>query len=402
MVADLKKTINVTPNNPLPFKLIVPYWRSPLPIGLWVYNNWNDSAKGLKGWLYRKLVEQPVLISDVRPEVRVKMLEDILDNNGYFGSKASYELLYDKKNDKKARISYNLDVSRPYPIDSIIYLQNDSSSLCNFIDSLARKSKYLVKGERFCVDSLVAERIRITNRLRNRGYYYFRPDYIEFLADSTITPKKIALKLTLADNVPREATLQYRVGNVYTVVERQSNRKPGIPDTLRTERGQLVIMRPARLRAGLVPSRITFRKGRLFSVRNVDRSTQTRLSRLGIFSSIQVQPVPADTSLTDPKLDVYITCKFDRPLEASIEVNAASKSNSYLGPGLILGLTNYNIFGGAEKLSVQFNANYEWQTGGERSSVFNSYEFGLTGSLAFPRLLAPRFIPQSHRETQLD
>lgn len=397
MVAELKKTINVTPNNPLPFKLMSPYWRSPLPIGLWVYNNWNDSAKGLKGWLYRKLVEQPVLISDVRPEVRVKMLEDILDNNGYFGSKASYELLYDKKNDKKARISYNLDVSRPYPIDSIIYLQNDSSSLCNFIDSLARKSKYLVKGERFCVDSLVAERIRITNRLRNRGYYYFRPDYIEFLADSTITPKKIALKLTLADNMPREATLQYRVGNVYTVVERQSNRKPGIPDTLQTERGQLVIMRPARLRAGLVPSCITFRKGRLFSVRNMDR-TQTRLSRLGIFSSIQVQPVPADTSLTDPKLDVYITCKFDRPLEASIEVNAASKSNSYLGPGLILGLTNYNIFGGAEKLSVQFNANYEWQTGGERSSVFNSYEFGLTGSLAFPRLLAPRFIPQSHRE----
>ena len=165
------------------------------------------------------------------------------------------------------------------------------------------------------MDSLVAERIRITNRLRNRGYYYFRPDYIEFLADSTITPKKIALKLTLADNMPREATLQYRVGNVYTVVERQSNRKPGIPDTLQTERGQLVIMRPARLRAGLVPSCITFRKGRLFSVRNMDR-TQTRLSRLGIFSSIQVQPVPADTSLTDPKLDVYITCKFDRPLEA--------------------------------------------------------------------------------------
>ena len=172
--------------------------------------------------------------------------------------------------------------------------------------------------------------------------------------------------------MPREATLQYRVGNVYTVVERQSNRKPGIPDTLQTERGQLVIMRPARLRAGLVPSCITFRKGRLFSVRNMDR-TQTRLSRLGIFSSIQVQPVPADTSLTDPKLDVYITCKFDRPLEASIEVNAASKSNSYLGPGLILGLTNYNIFGGAEKLSVQFNANYEWQTGGERSSVSVSY-----------------------------
>ncbi len=397
MVSDLKQAVNVTPNNPLPFKLMSPYWRSPLPIGLWVYNNWNDSAKGLKGWLYKKLVEQPVLISDVRPEVRVKMMEEILDNNGYFGSNASYDLLYDKKNHKKARISYTVDVSRPYPIDSIIYLGNDSSGLCRFIDSLARKSDYLVKGERFCVDSLSAERVRITNRLRNRGYYYFKPEYIQFLADSTISPKKIALKLSLADNMPRQATLQYRVGNVYTTVLRQSRRNPGTPDTIQTSRGELVIMRPARLHKDLVPSCITFRKGRLFSVRDMDR-TQTRLSRLGIFGAIQVQPVPADSSLTDPKLDVYITTQFDRPLEASIEVNATSKSNSYLGPGIILGLTNYNIFGGAEKLSVQFNANYEWQTGRERSSVFNSYEFGLTANLAFPRLLAPRFIPRTRRE----
>ncbi|MEE1022090.1 MAG: BamA/TamA family outer membrane protein [Muribaculaceae bacterium] len=398
MVADLKKTINVAPNNPLPYKIMSPYWRSPLPIGLWVYNNWNDSAKGIKGWLYRKLVEQPVLISDVRPEVRVKMLEEILDQNGYFGSTATYSLIPDKKNDKKAKIEYDLDVSRPYPIDSIIYLSNDSLPICNFIDSLARKSDYLVKGERFCVDSLSAERTRITNRLRNRGYYYFRPEYIQFLADSTITPKKIALKLTLADNTPKDALVQYRVGNVYTTVERQSNRKPGTPDTLHTDRGELIVMRPARLRKNLVPSCITFRKGRLFSVRDMDR-TQTRLSRLGIFGAIQVQPVPADSSaFSDPRLDVYITCKFDRPLEASIEVNATSKSNSYLGPGLILGLTNYNIFGGAEKLSVQFNADYEWQTGHDRSSVFNSYEFGLTATLAFPRLLAPKFIPRRHRD----
>lgn len=397
MVSQLKEAINVTPNGPLPFKLMSPYWRSPFQIGLWVYNTWNDSARGLKGWLYRKLVEQPVLISDVRPDVRVKMLEDILDNNGYFGSQASYSLIESKKDPKQAKISYKVDVSRPYGIDSIIYLRNDSSLLCHFIDSVAARSKYLVKGERFCVDSLVAERIRITNSLRNRGYYYFRPEYLEFLADSTITPHNIALKLTLASNMPREARLRYRVGNIYTTVERRSKRNPGIPDTIMTQRGELIVMRPARLRKNLVPSCITFRKGKIFSVRDMDR-TQTRLSRLGIFENIQVFPVIADSSETDPRLDVYIRCRFDRPMEASIEVNATSKSNSYIGPGLVFGLANHNIFGGGEKLSVQFNADYEWQTGRDRSSVFNSYEFGLTGSLAFPRLLAPRFIPRSRRD----
>lgn len=401
MVADLKKTINVPPNDPLPFKLNSPFWRSPLPVGLWIYNAYNDSVKGLKGWIYRKFASTPVLISDVRPEVRVKMLEDILDNNGYFGSRVSYSLQEKKNDPKQAKINYILDIGKPYPIDSIIYLSNDTSALSHFVDSLARRSKYLVPGEVFCVDSLIAERVRIANRLRNRGYYYFRPEYIEFLADSTITPKKITLKLTLADNIPPAALLQYRVGNIYTTVERQSKRRPGVPDTIHTQRGELIVMRPARLRDNLVPSCITFRRGKLFSVRDMDR-TQTRLSRLGIFSAIDVQPVPAPgDSLTKGSgnlLDVYITCRFDRPLEASIEVNATSKSNSYLGPGLILGLTHHNLFGGAEKLNIQFNADYEWQTGHDRSSVFNSYEFGLTATLAFPRLLAPRFVPRSKRE----
>ena len=84
--SQLDQIINVKPNNPL----FSPYVRTPFPIGLWVYNNWNDSAGGLKGWLYRKLVAQPVLISDVRPEVRTKMLEKTLDNNGFFNSSATY------------------------------------------------------------------------------------------------------------------------------------------------------------------------------------------------------------------------------------------------------------------------------------------------------------------------
>ena len=92
-----------------------------------------------------------------------------------------------------------------------------------------------------------------------------------------------------------------------------------------------------------------------------------------MFSNIQMQAVPADTSSVDPRLDLYITCQFDRPMEATLEANVAYKSNSYLGPGLVLGVTNNNTFGGGEKLSVQFNANYEWQTGRNRGSIFNSY-----------------------------
>ena len=396
MLSNVKEAINVPPNNPMPF--MSPYMRTPFPFKLWVYNAIGDSAKGFKGWIYRHFSEPPVLISDVRPEIRTQMIEEILDNNGYFGSTASYDLLYDKKNPKKAKILYNVNVSSPYRIDSIIYLDRKDSPLCNMIDSLARKSKYLKKGEVFCVDSLTAERVRITNSLRNRGYYYFRPDYIEYEADSLLNPHHIALRMELSKNIPELAMLQYRVGDVTTVLQKRSKRNPGEPDTLQTNRGELIVMRPQRLRKNMIPSCITFREGRLFSVRNMDR-TQTRLSRLGIFGNIQIQPYPVDTTPGDPRLNVLITCQYDQPMEATIEVNATSKSNSYIGPGLILGLTHHNLFGGAEKLSLQLTGSYEWQTGkGKGNSVFNSYEFGLTASLAFPRLLAPGFIRRRNAE----
>lgn len=393
MLSDLTKSVNVKPNNPWP--LISPYKRMPFPLGLWIYNNWKDSTKGIGGWIYRKLAEPPVLVSDVRAETRVKMLKQVLDNNGYFDSSTSYEIK-PAKNPKKGSVDYIVNVGEPYLLDSIIYL-GGKSPLDRFIDSLARRSKYLVKGERFCVDSLETERVRMANSLRNKGYYYFRPEYIEFLADSLITPKRIALKLTIADNTPEMSRLQYRVNEIHTTVLRRSKRRPGTPDTLETSKGELVVFRPARLRESLVPSCITFRKGKLFSVRDMDR-TQERLSRLGIFGNIQIQAVPADTNHLNPRLDVYVTCQFDRPLEASIEANVTSKSNSYLGPGLVLGLTSNNLFGGAERLSVQLSGSYEWQTGSGHSSVFNSYEVGLGASLAFPRLLAPKWVRRSRRD----
>ncbi len=395
MVSDLKKAVNVKPNNPLPF--ISPYMRSPFPVGLWVYNHMSDSAGGLKGWIYRKLVEQPVLVTDARPDTRVKMLESILDDNGYFGSKASFSI-QSGKNPKKGKIVYDIDVPRPYLIDSIEYI-NDGTKLGHLIDTISKRSRYLRKGERFCVDSLISVRTKIANTLRNIGYYYFRPEYIEYLADTLITRHAVALRVTLAENIPDIARLQYRVGNVVTYVTRRSTRNPGTPDTIFTspDRGDVIVYRPAKLRKNLIPSCVTFRKGRIFSVWNMDR-TQERLSRLGIFSNIQMQAVPADTSASNPTLDLFINCQFDRPMEATLEANLAYKSNSYLGPGLIFGVTNNNTFGGAEKLSLTFNANYEWQTGRNRGSVFNSYEFGVTGSLAFPRLLAPKFLKRTENE----
>lgn len=383
----ISEAMFVRPNN---------YWafigrRSPFPLGLWVYNHWNPDSKGIKHWLYEKLVEEPVLISDVRPEVRTRMIEQILDNHGYFRGKANYELI-SGRNKRKAKVQYNVITGPAFPIDTMMLL-GAGTPLNAMIDSLARRDSYLAAHSPiYNTDSLSAARIRITNSLRNRGYYFFRPEFIEYLADSVEHRGSLAMKMMLGSNVPDFALKPYRTGKVTVYLHRYQG--GGVPDTVQLNRATLIQMMPSRFRRDVINEAVVFRPGRTFSVRQMN-ATQTRLARLGIFNGIDIDVVP-DTTSSARNLNVEVHATFDSPLETSLEVNASSKSNSYIGPGITFGITNKNLFGGGEQLSVKLTGSYEWQTGrSKKSSVFNSYEVGITAALAFPRLLAPKFIPRS-------
>lgn len=390
--SNISTLIDVPANN----SLYSPYIRSPFPVGLWIYNHWSPDSKGLKGWIYRKFVEEPVLMSDVRPDLRVKMIDDMLDKNGFFGSAASYELLYDKKNPKKARVNYTVNLSVPKVLSEVRYL-NDTTELSELVNRFAKADSYLQPGTVYCSDSLADVRNKITDRLRNRGYYFFRPEYLTYWADTTLVEGGVVLQMRYGDNVPDAAKCKYKVGNVNTRI--LLNKGGGYPDTIYTENGMIVQMQPSNLRSSTVPSCITLKKGKVLRVNQLS-TTQSYLSRLGIFSAISLTVTPIDSVKSD-SLDIDILCRFDTQLETQLEANVTSKSNSYLGPGISYSVTNRNIFGGGERLTVKLTGAYEWQVGkvsGGKRSDFSSYEVGLNGELAFPRLLAPRFIPAIKRE----
>lgn len=331
------EAINVKPNNPL----YSPYYRTPFPIGLWVYNHWDENSTGLKGWLYKQLVARPVLISRVRPDTRVDMINTLLRNNGYFSSSASYVLNTNKRNPKKASITYNVNVGTPHTLGRIDYLDYNLP-VSNIIDSCARLSQYYQTGSRYCLDSLNAERISIANTLRNSGYYYFRPEYIEYVADSVTNPGTVNIRMVKASNVPNRALQRFVTNDVIVTVWGADG--GGVPDTIEAKNCTLVKMAPVNINDRLIPECIRSRRGRPFRVANMDR-TQVKLSSMGIFSSIDMQVVDTDSTTADGDgmLDLKVNCILDQPITASIEVQGTSKSNSFLGPGLQAGITHNNL-----------------------------------------------------------
>ena len=391
--SEISKSVSVTPNNPWPMTKV----RNPFPIGLWIWNHWSGYKHGLKHRIYEKWASEPVLISDVRPDLRTRMIDQVLENNGYFRGNADYKLTHGR-NPKIETVTYMVKTGPAFLLDTIEYIP-DTTYLAHMIDSVARNIPYLQPGSRYSVDSLANARTKIAQTLRNRGYYYFSPEFIEYLADSVQTPGKIALRLAVASNLPPAVLRRYKTGKV-TMIVRRADGEPGTPDTIRTSHATLIKHMPVRFRDALVDECIMTRPGRQLTLRGIN-NTQTRLSRLGIFSSIDINVAPTDSMALrrgSDTLDVTVNCMLDVPLEARLEANVSSKSNSYLGPGLLFGVTNRNIFGGGEQLNITLTGAYEWQTGRRRSSVFISYEAGLQGSLAFPRLLAPKFLPRLRRD----
>ena len=391
---DIFTAINVRPNNPL----YSPYYRTPFPIGLMLYNHIDENATGFKGWVYKHFAAKPVLINRVNPQARVDMINTILRNNGYFTSSAEYKL-HPSSNPKKAKISYDVNINPPYTIGNVEYT-GINEPLMQLVDSLARANHYLQTGSRYCLDSLSAVRIDITNFVRNRGYYFFRPEYIQYLADSVQDKGVIHMRLIPSGDIPNNAKMLYRTHDITATVVSDSG--VGDPDTVESRNCTLVRYEPVYIKDRVIPSCIRTRKGGVFRVNSIDR-TQAALSRLGIFSNIDIQVIPLDSITPNGEglLDLAIYCQLDRPWEVTLEMHGTSKSNSFIGPGIEVGATHKNAFGAGEKFSVDIYGDYEWQTGsGEyHGGDLDSYEFGIEGKLDFPRLLAPKFLYPSRRYT---
>lgn len=377
--------LSYPPNNPL----ISPYWRTPFPIGLWVYN-WNiRKEKGLKWWLYRRLAKKPVLIADVQPELRLKMVENNLKDYGFFGIGKEYAVYPRKNNPRKAKISYRIELSEPWCLDSVV-LWGWRDTLAAFVN---RSMPYtlLKKGSRYDINLLEQERRRIAQWLRNAGYYYFQSDYIEFLADTTRQKGKIDLRIAVRQGVPEIAFYPCRIRNVEISLSGSANE--GKRDTVLFEGIKLDYIPPETLKNRFLARAVQMRPGQLYSAWRQER-TQTGLVQLGVFKYANLTVAPAD-SAASRALDVRIDAVYALPVETEVEVDVSSKSNNLLGPGLTLGLSSRNMFRRAETFALKFTGAYEWQIGGvgnvQDKGLVNSYELGLNLNLTVPRL-APRFM----------
>ena len=351
---------------------------------LWLYMAAGENPKSkLKKWM-RKNGDAPVLISQIKPSVTAAVIDAKLFNLGIFNSHTQFRIVEKKRT---AHIIYSSYIHKPYTVDSLVYDVRDDS-ISHHI--LADKENSLIKkGENYNLEVLQTERLRIDALLKDKGYFYFNPDYLLFKADTSTIKHSISFRLTLKDSIPENALIAYKIGNVsidqnYSLNERRTARAN---DTIMI--GDNIFIgneRDMKIKPEVILKSVYLRKNETYSRQN-HAITLNRLMSIGNFKFVQVK---FDESANNAPglLDVTALMTPMSKYTFRAELDLVTKSNKYSGPQLNLSVLNRNTFKGAELLSLNMAGTFEAQLTRMAENLF-SYSWNPDIELTFPRFIVP-------------
>jgi outer membrane protein assembly factor BamA len=363
------------------------------PFGLWVYNAYVNASSGWGKRIFKTFASEPVYVSTVNPKLRAKAAANLLRDYGYLNGTVDYEVITNPGNEKKASIRFRIDMKNPYVLDTILFAGFTPETEQLFMREEQKTA--LRKGDRFNVAKLEEERQRLGTLLRNRGYYYFRPDYIGYRADTTRASGRVDLQIVPKAELPAQAKRQYYIGNRDVYLYEATGEAPN--DSMRYDDVTIHFRNKLKVRPELLTQCFRLNRGQPYAQTQSVR-TQERFAEPDIFRYTEMLFTPRDTVAANDTLDVRVISTFDWPYDSELAVNLAVKSNDYAGPGAAYSVTRRNMFRSGATFTMGVNGSYEWQTksAGGNGAKINSYELGLNASLTFPRIVFPRFFGKDY------
>ena len=183
------------------------------PVGLWSYNYLKPKGKGkFSNWLYRTLSNEPILVSTVNPELRCRNIETKLFNMGFFNTKVWAVVDTNKKNSRKAKISYYVRADNPFRINKISF-----ATPIDAVDSIINSDKEkleLKSGDLFNLETVKSGTQKKASILVEQGYYFFKPTCIQIVADTTKTPFRLDLLIGKRSDIPDFVYRKYTINQI--------------------------------------------------------------------------------------------------------------------------------------------------------------------------------------------
>ena len=366
-----------------------------LKLRLYNFAGKTNKKRGLRQWLRNKVGEPSVLANSVNLEMNRELMVNHMQNRGFFNAAVSADRKIDRK--KKAIATFEVTTGPQYTIASVFF-RNDSSHIAQDIDSDFVQHTLLKTGVPYNLELIKAERIRIDRLLKELGYFYFKPDYILVVVDSSIGDHKVNMYVRLKHKeIPAEAYRPYAINDIYIY----ANYRLKGHDTDKADKVQVdnynVIDRKKAFKPEVFSQAMIFEKGDLYSLDDQNTSL-SRLVNMGTFKFVKNRFEDASDSL----LDVYYYLTPFPKKSLRFEIGALTQNDNRAGSKGSISWRNRNAFKGAEELVFKITGGFEAQYSGIVKQP-NIYNLGAEADLSFPRFVVPfidissmsRYLPRS-------
>ena len=369
--------------------------------------------------LKKRIGHEPVLLDTALTRASAEGMKIYMDSRGFLNSSSTYLIDTLKK---KARVTYVVNQGAPYRLGTIDYRFRDDFVRSVILSDTA--ASLLKSGHIFDVNVLDRERARITDDLKNKGYYNFSINNISYIADSLPGERIINLTMVVRRsmngyNADGEAILEnnqiYRIRNIYVF----SNYNPTLAatdslyerklDTLTYKGLNIIYDMRENVRPEILRRAINIYPNYLYNAEAVQH-TYDNLIRLGYYRTANILfTESADTTVgnnlvtfvgegadttqqaaytTERYLDCKILCTPTTRQSYSIDMEGAF-SDDYFALIAKVGYQNRNLFRGAGLFDASIHGGYEFLRKGQTNRRNNSFEVGASVSFSFPTLLTP-------------
>lgn len=356
-----------------------------IPLGLMLYNLGNKpKGKGLNYLLREKWGQASVLASQAHPDYTRKVLESYLQDNGFFQAEVTGGL--DSVGSKKAKASYSVTPHIRYYIDSVAY-QTDTTTRLGAIVKRGSRFSYLRPGKPYSLQTIKDERSLIASRLKNQGYYYFTPDDIIVLVDSSHAGK-VRLMVRVKDTISRAAVTPFRLRHVRLYPAYDLQDTTSLAGTPVTYKGLEIVDPDSLFKPYLFDRSVFLRPDSLYRIR-AHTITLSRLMNLGTFKFVtsQFTRVRDTAGLLDVRL--LMTPYPKHALQFNLTGN--SRSNNYVGSQVSVAAKNRNWLKAADLLEMNVAGGFETQVGGGHQLANNAYNLSGGLSVTVPKFYVPGF-----------
>lgn len=373
-------------------------WFSLVKVPLYTYALSGCDTTKWHNRVLQRMGEAPVIYSEEMAERSQYNIQQMLINDGYLHATVDFECEKDDKK-KRAVAKYYLHERERYYISEIT-LNTDDKRLKSIIEANSKESS-LSPGMPFSVDGMEQERRRITNILRDSGYYRFQKDYISFTADTAHHSNKVKLSMDIAlfkssSTAEPQCHKKYNIGKVYFV----SGAGLRFDDATLAECDTMVhgmytilckdkpIVRPSVLveNAYIIPDDV-------YSQSNFDKTYNSFAQLTALkYTSVRMVERP-DTAI----LDCYIMFERNKRRSIGFEIEGTNTSGD-LGAAASATFSDKNLFKGSELLSLRLFGAYEAVSNLSGYTGDSYFEYGAEISLRLLGGLASKFVPADKRK----